>query len=373
MNRHTIPPLLSLFFLSPLIAEMLSGSSPPSQWASLFSFFFMVCLYGAGAILVRELFIRWRTGMAGLLLLGAAYGVVEEGLDVMSFFNPGWPDLGADAVYGRAAGVNWVWSVHLTMFHAVFSIAIPILLVHLMFPQARGERWLGKRGQAGVGVLFTLVVAGGNILFRSAYHYSPPGLPYIGAILAVALLVYAARRRHAARPAQAPHRKPLRRPLAYFLAGFGLTVGLFLIGWGLPGTSISPVITILLLTGVGGLAYAVAAVGERAGAGFTDGRKLALAAGGLAFFILLTPITASRGIDPATGENFQGMTFVGLAAAVYLLALALIIRQRERKSACEGVCSPPAGPGAEVRLPFGSDSQTIDSKPPPYRSNIGWE
>jgi hypothetical protein len=41
-------------------------------------------------------------------------------------------------------GVNWVWSLELTLYHAEISIAIPILLVELMLPERRDELWVGR-------------------------------------------------------------------------------------------------------------------------------------------------------------------------------------------------------------------------------------
>jgi hypothetical protein len=51
-------------------------------------------LYGSGAIVMRELKIRWRKDFRGFLLLGGAYGKLEEGLMVKSFFDRNWMDLG---------------------------------------------------------------------------------------------------------------------------------------------------------------------------------------------------------------------------------------------------------------------------------------
>ena len=113
MRRHLLP-VLTLFLLAPVIGELVSGSSPPANWLQPGNYLFMVPLYGAGALLVRELAVRWKTGWAGVILLGAAYGILEEGIDVMSFFNTAWPDLGASALYGRWADVSWIWTVHLT-------------------------------------------------------------------------------------------------------------------------------------------------------------------------------------------------------------------------------------------------------------------
>ncbi|HEX7567451.1 MAG TPA: hypothetical protein VF355_02670 [Anaerolineaceae bacterium] len=39
-------------------------------------------------------------------LLGAAYGIVEKGLMLKSFFGPNWPNLVSMHGYGRWLGVN---------------------------------------------------------------------------------------------------------------------------------------------------------------------------------------------------------------------------------------------------------------------------
>ncbi len=332
MRRHLLPTL-TLFLLSPLLAEMLSGSAPPAQWLQPATWFFAACLYGPGAVLIRELSIRWRTGVMGVILLGAAYGILEEGLDVMSFFNTAWPDLGNAALYGRWGETSWVWTVHLTAFHAVFSVAIPILLVHLIYPRFRGESWLGRSGLVLMTGLLFFSAAGGNLLFRQAFSYAPPALPYAGAVLAVVVLVLFARRMRP--PAVDPvlEKAGLPRAAFYWLAGFLLTVAFFLCAWAIPATPVPPVLDILLILLLGGIALGIVYRSYRHGLRFTDSRKLALAAGGLTFFLLLTPILAQRGSDPNTGESFAGMGCVGLIAAGLLLLLILAVRRRERKSA----------------------------------------
>ena len=138
--------ILTLLVLSPAIGELLSGSSPPLQFFNPISFLFLVGLYGCGALLVRETVARNHLSVAGLLLLGAAYGIVEEGLTCKSFFNPNWTDTGFLSVYGRAWGVNWVWAVGLTVYHMVVSIAVPIFLTEALFAARAGETWLRRRG-----------------------------------------------------------------------------------------------------------------------------------------------------------------------------------------------------------------------------------
>jgi hypothetical protein len=330
LMRRTFLPALVLFFLSPIIAEMLSGSAPPLAWLNPITYILVVSLYGSGALLARELAVRWRSGWPGVILLGAAYGILEEGIDVMSFFNTAWPDLGATATYGRCAGVLWVWAVLLTCYHAAFSIAVPILLTHLVFPRARGERWLGCFGIAFFGGMLAFSVILGNILFRLTYSFSPPPLSYLGSILVIGLLILAARfiRPPAAVPAL--EKKRLPHPVFYGMAGFFLTVMLFFGGWVLPHTAVPPALTVLAILSPAGLALAVLSASSRHGRQFSDGRKLAMAFGGMMFFIFLSPLHELRGVDAATGKNFHGMCCVGGTAFLLLGLLSLAVGRRKR-------------------------------------------
>src|SRR5207247_8998678 len=77
-------PLLSLLLLTPGIPEYLSASSQLTVLVinPVLFFLFLAAnlgLYGSGVILIREAMIRWRKGWASVFLLGAAYGVAEEG------------------------------------------------------------------------------------------------------------------------------------------------------------------------------------------------------------------------------------------------------------------------------------------------------
>jgi hypothetical protein len=341
--RKKILPMLTLFFLAPILAELVSGSAPPALWFSPGTYLVMVPLYGAGALLARELAIRWKSGWLGMVVLGAAYGILEEGIDVMSFFNTAWPDLGASAFYGRWAEVSWVWTVHLICYHTAFSIAVPILLVHLIFPKVRGESWFGCFGFFLVGAILGAAVFFGNLFFRSEYHYTPPPLPYLAAFAAVFALGLLARRIRPPAPDPRREEKPLPMPLLYALAGFGGTVAFFYTGWALPETPFPPFLTILILLAIAAGILGILAASYRRGRQFTDNRKLALAFGGLMFFILLSPILEASGGDKATGESFSGMTCVGIITFLSLALLSIIVWQRERHPSRRKLPIPPDG------------------------------
>ncbi len=146
--QRRISPALALWLIAPIFGEMVSGSTPLNEYINPVNILLQGMLYGSGAVLIRELLVRWGKSWRGLLLLGAAYGIFEEGLMVRSFFDPGWQDLGALGVYGRVAGVNWIWTEHLIIFHMLISVAASIVFVEILYSGKRAESWIGPRGWA---------------------------------------------------------------------------------------------------------------------------------------------------------------------------------------------------------------------------------
>ena len=314
-------PVIVLFFLSPIIGELLSGSAPPVEFFNPFGLLILPALYGSGAILARESSLSWGKRWPTILALGLAYGIIEEGLMVKSFFDPSWPDLGLLGVYGRWGGVNWVWTVFLTLYHAVFSIAIPILLVEIIFLTRRDERWLGRKGMIFFGALLLLVVVLG---FAVLTPYRPPVFVYLLAVISVIVLVIIARRL----PARwAPMgQTPRWRPLWMGVFGFIATIIFFAHGWVLPEIGVPPVITIFSMGLFAWLTLRIIRWFSGEGAWGDDGRA-ALASGALTFFILLGPLAE---MDPTRPDNPAGMTLVAIVALIALIALRIRVNRREK-------------------------------------------
>lgn len=180
-----------LLLLSPFTAEVLTGSTRLTDFVNPFVLAMLVGLYGLGALLIREAKLYLRLSYVGVAILGFAYGVVEEGIAVKSFFNPHWRDLGILGTYGRWGGVNWVWAVHLTVFHGVWSILAPIVLVEALYPTAANTHWVGRRGLATAMVLFSADVALINV---GLTRYAPSLTHYILCFAAIAALTVLAPR-----------------------------------------------------------------------------------------------------------------------------------------------------------------------------------
>ena len=237
-------PLFTLLILAPLCGEMMSGSQPPLTWINPVMVLLLVMLYGSGAVLIREFVRRWGQGWPSILLLGAAYGIYEEGLVVRSFFDPTWPALDLLATHGRWLGVNWIWTFNLTAFHTVVSIAIPILLVELIYPDVRHQTWVTRRGLKIHGLLF-----GSMLILGQGFGMVAPFLGYVGCALVIAALIWLARRWPAPDPVQVATAQPprLRAIWGYGLLGMW---GLFMTLWLIPSWEPPALISALAFAGL---------------------------------------------------------------------------------------------------------------------------
>lgn len=144
-------PLLFLILLTPGIPEYLSASSSLTVLVINPPVFLLLLganigLYGSGVILIREAMIRWNRGWPTVFFLGAAYGIVEEGLALRTLFNPASPVVGTLGSYGHWLGVNWVWTVGLLIFHSIYSIGLPIFLFGLVFPDLKRKSLVANEG-----------------------------------------------------------------------------------------------------------------------------------------------------------------------------------------------------------------------------------
>ncbi|RCG25420.1 hypothetical protein DQ384_31655 [Sphaerisporangium album] len=177
--------------ITPVIAELTLGNPPLSRiWLMLL----WIPIYGAGTVLIRELVRRRRGGWPSILLLGLAYGIVEEGLVLQALSSPtmygvaGWAP--------RFLGLNTAYAELNLPYHAVFSVALPILLADLAFPSLRDRPYLKRTGVVVAGVVFVL----GGLLLRITVAtsidpgYQAPVAVMAGCVAAVALLAVVALR-----------------------------------------------------------------------------------------------------------------------------------------------------------------------------------
>ncbi|MGH2514380.1 MAG: hypothetical protein ACRDHP_01865 [Ktedonobacterales bacterium] len=329
--RRMWPAVLVLFFLAPMVGEMLSGSTPPLAFINPVSLALEAGLYGSGAVLIRELTRGRGRGWASVVLLGAAYGILEEGLVVTSWFNPYWPDAVSLGTYGRALDTNWIWALGLTAYHAVVSITIPILLVELIFPRIGTAPWMGRRGvrrfAVALAVVSTLELLGFGFLMFRKQGYTHPPLMFFGAAALAAVLLWLGL--HLRLNPLLPSSKPLPGLWKLRLAALGTTVAFFVTIWVFPS-----IVRPAVVTGAAIVAVVVFGVWRvrtwAARPGWSAEQRLALASGAMGFFLLLAPIIE---LSHPGGKPTQGMTLAALLWLAGLVALALRTGRRARGAA----------------------------------------
>jgi len=181
--------LLLLFFLSPALGELLSGSAPPLEFFSPFGFLVIVTFYGCGTLLIREVKVRWNLQWS-VMFLAIAYGVLEEGIMMQSFFNMNHQDLGVLAGYGMYFGIMWPWTLALLIYHATISTLIPITIIDLLYPKYKQIPLLQKKGV--LLILITLLVVTifvMQIIWIQQSNYNIPYEPSIVLMLGSSIII----------------------------------------------------------------------------------------------------------------------------------------------------------------------------------------
>jgi hypothetical protein len=216
-------PVVCLLILAPEV-EYLTGSSQLSLLVAQPILFFLflaqnLASYGAAVLLIREARIRWNLGWAGVLFLGACYGIINEGLGVSTLFRLGVGGVGVTGSYQHYLGVNWLNVADLIpIVHPLFSVAIPILFLDLALPETRGHPLLTSRE---VAIAFYALVV--DTIATCFFIYRVTGFaagPLLWGICVgtIGLLVLAARRlpKELFSPTTAT---PRARPLVFALIG----------------------------------------------------------------------------------------------------------------------------------------------------------
>src|SRR5438093_12690051 len=305
-NRRLV---LYLVLLAAVLPEAITGSTPPAGWLNPFLVGLLLWLYGSGVLVCRELAVRWKAGWPGILLLGAAYGIIEEGFTVKTIFDPSMPMLGDLGWYGRFAGVNWVWTVWLMVFHAAFSIAFPIFLVEWRWPHVRGKPLLPDWGlHVAMFLLAGVAVFGYTAL--TPYRAGVPELAW--ALLTIAALGWAAYRGWGARLWRAFPAGRMPRRWVFAASGFaffGLSFLIYALGPSLGGT---PAVT--FLEGGGLLAVALLLVRRASLRPDAERHIFAFVAGSIGMFAFFAFILEIAG---PTARSARALGFILLVVWLY--------------------------------------------------------
>ena len=156
-----VAPALGLFFLAPLSAEYLIGydESVGRPVELIGGLLILGPLYGGPALIIREVVRRSGRGWPSVLLLAAAFGLVQAGLVDQSMFNPSYRDIEdwddkRNPTFIPAAGFSAHMALNSIVGHVIWSISAPIAVMETLVPRRSTTPWLGAAGLTITAVLY---------------------------------------------------------------------------------------------------------------------------------------------------------------------------------------------------------------------------
>lgn len=154
--RERLLLITGLFLLSPISAEYLVGYAESTYHPQemVWGLLILAPLYGSVALLIREIARRTGRGWPTMLLLSAAFGLIQAGLIDQSLFNPHY---GADLnipywdeerlpTWLSLFGISGNLVLDFISTHVVWSFAAPIAVVECCAPRIANRPWLGRIG-----------------------------------------------------------------------------------------------------------------------------------------------------------------------------------------------------------------------------------
>ncbi|MER7586709.1 hypothetical protein ABTW72_04140 [Micromonospora sp. NPDC127501] len=267
LHRRLLP-VIALLLLAPWAAECSWGGFAIDDFLPVL--IFLGPMYGGAAILIRETTRHLGAGWPTIVLLAAAFGVLQAGLVDQSLFNSDFLDDTQYADTRAAAEATLVPGLEFSLRqafdyvgnHIVLTICAPIVLIESFLGSDRRLRpWLGRSGLAVVTVLYLL---GSLLIFasdggRKNFLASPLQLTF--AAMVVLALVTTALLPHWRRPGRttggawraAEQREPRRSRRAPHPLWVGLLIVLVHLGTDLTPGWAGVAIALGLAAAVGGL------------------------------------------------------------------------------------------------------------------------
>jgi hypothetical protein len=216
LARSPLAAVLTLMFLSAFLPEVCSGSTPITQFFTPTVFPLLVILgYGVPVLLIRELAVRRHMSIAGILIAGFAYGFYNEGLLAKTMIRIGDVPMSTFNNYGDVFGIAIPWALTISLFHAIASVLLPILLTQAIFKNISDKTWLSPYLAFP---LAALVLAFGILAFLGPFRQ--PGTPLQLIIFLGVLLGGIAIGSRFTKPAQ----RPVTPPAGVFPLLLGLSV-----------------------------------------------------------------------------------------------------------------------------------------------------
>lgn len=230
-KRARLPLVLALLVLAPVGAEYIQAydDSTGRPLALLAGLLIFVPLYGAPAVLLREIACRFGIRWPGILALATGLGILQAGVIDQAMFNTSYRDLDfwdamVQPTWIEPLGLSANASLVFVAGHAIWSFGIPIALVEGISLKSAHLPWLGRPGLAVVTVLY--LAAAGLLISETGTtegEYASPGQLAGALVVTGVLALFAFTRGRRPRRAHRSFRVP--PPPLVLVVAFVLAVG----------------------------------------------------------------------------------------------------------------------------------------------------
>ncbi len=308
-------PVAIILVAAPWFAEMSWGGYPFTDVPLIL--LFLAPMYGGAALLIREVARRTGRGWPTILLLAAAFGVLQAGLVDQSLFNPAYDRFDfQQPVHLDGIDVSAYYLLAFVTGHVVASIAAPIVVAEA-WSRRGSEPWLTRRTLWLFAVLYVLATLVNHVgVKEEAGHgfQARPAQSLVAAGVVLALVGAALLRR---RTTTTDRRVP--PPWALALLGF-LAYLLYL-----PGENAAAfVVGALVVVGV------VAVVGAWSrSTRWTDRHTLALALGSILTGVVM-PFWSEPYDDSVTARAEVAADAMAAAVCLAIVTTTLLRRRAVR-------------------------------------------
>jgi len=164
-----LKPVITLMLITPFLTEVLTTNvSITAMLHPKVLLAMMTIGYGFAVLLLRELAIRMKAGVASMVLLGLIYGMYNEGLIAKTFLRVHGVPINKFDSYGLYGGVETAWALSISTWHAFFAFLFPIVIVYSLYPREREERWLN--GAVLVVLAAITLLISGLVFFGKGDH-----------------------------------------------------------------------------------------------------------------------------------------------------------------------------------------------------------
>ncbi|MGW0214431.1 hypothetical protein ACWDXH_08550 [Micromonospora chokoriensis] len=261
LHRRLLP-VIALLLLAPWAAECSWGGFAIDDFPPVL--IFLGPMYGGAAILIRETARHLGAGWPTIVLLAAAFGVLQAGLVDQSLFNPGYLDdtqyadarAAAEASLVPGLGFSVGQAIDFVGNHVVLTICAPIVVVESFLGSERRLRpWLRRPGLAVVGVLYLL---GSLLIFsdssgRKGFLANPLQLGFAVAVVLALVAAALLPRWRRSRPRLIATSDGRRRRRAPHPLWVGLAVAVLPLGGDLAPGWAGVAVSLMLAAGTGSL------------------------------------------------------------------------------------------------------------------------